>query len=868
MDDLLRDFVIETNETIEVVDNELVRFEQDPNNSQILAQVFRLVHTIKGTCGFLGLPRLETLTHAAESVIGRFRDGAPVTRDAVSLILETVDRIKLIMAELDKASTEPSGSDDDLIARLDNLDITEPAKLAADPSAGDVVVGNLIYQVLERPLKPGEVSLDELEQAFRTADGPEWIQEQATLAVASTSEVKKDNAARPVAAVDTNHRRHAIRVPIERLDHLMTMVSELVLTRNQLIDISRQDTNARFHAPLQRLSQVTAELQDSVMQTRMQPIGTGWTGLPRIVRDLSLELGKDIEIEMQGGETGIDRQLLELIKDPIMHMIRNAADHGIETREQRIAAGKTERGRIMLSAEQKSGHIIVAIADDGRGIDVAAVRAKAVQNGLATAKDAEIMPDSKMIQFIFAAGFSTAASVTNVSGRGVGMDVVRANIEQIGGSVDLSSQPGKGTRIEVRIPLTLAIASALIVRAGNETFALPQTSVIELVRAGVKDDARFDIVNGMRMLRLRERLMPVLDLPESLGLSAGKAGEGFIVICQVSNVRFGLMVDAILETEEVVVKPVSAQLRSLSLFSGVTIMGDGSVVMILDPNGLLLAIGQSPEAHNDNADAIDVSALHGGTRMSLLVFKAGNGAPKALPLALINRLEDIPVERIEVVGDSRVVQYRGGIMELLHCAEQMELKAEGNQAVLVFTQSGRPVGIMIDAIVDIAEVDLVLSPEGARAGVLGTTVIHERTTDLLDLAAYIPEAASGGEARTQRKKSVLLIEPNDMLRGLLIPVLQAAKFEVIAYARLEDARLHRGAELPEYAIVNIEKFDALTVRQELPAKLKLIGTASRASASILNQAREASFSDVVAVFDREGLLRALNAGSNDMGAAA
>ena len=375
MDDLLRDFVVETAENIDVVDNELVRFEQDPNNKAIIAQIFRLVHTIKGTCGFLGLPRLEALTHAAETAIDRFRDGAPVTRPAVSLILSTIDRIKLIMAELDRAMAEPAGEDRDLISALESLSASNAASITATPASGvdpfedfvptrageagpetapstDITVGTLVYQVLERELRPGEVSLDELERAFRETDVDDAEFSQTTLAKAGLSHdagpVRSDLD--ETSAGDSPMRNANIRVPIETLEHLMTMVSELVLTRNQLLEIERRDETSAYKAPLQRLSHVTAELQESVMKTRMQPIGNAWAKLPRLVRDLCEELGKDIDLQMSGAETEIDRQLLEMIKDPMLHMIRNAADHGVETPSERSKSGKGPKGRIKVAA--------------------------------------------------------------------------------------------------------------------------------------------------------------------------------------------------------------------------------------------------------------------------------------------------------------------------------------------------------------------------------------------------------------------------------------------------------------------------------------------------------------------------------------
>src|SRR5882757_1372438 len=382
MDELLRDFLTETNESIDVVDVELVRFEQEPNNAQILSRIFRLVHTIKGTCGFLNLPRLEALTHAAEALIGNFRDGAPVTGESVSLILATIDRIKVLLDELERNQAEQAGDDRDLIDEL--------AQAAAQVSgAAPAAHGRTV--VAEAPL--------------------------------AATDASADHDSKPAESRVANK---SIRVHVDTLEQLMTMVSELVLTRNQLLEIVRRHEDSEFKAPLQRLSNVTAELQEGVMKTRMQPIGNAWQKLPRIVRDLSNELSKPIEFEMHGAETELDRQVLDLIKDPLTHMVRNSADHGLESRAERQAAGKPEKGTIRLSAWHEGGHIIIEIADDGRGLDAQRIKATAVTRGLATEGEIEKMPDTLAFKFIFAPGFSTARTVTNVSGRGVGLDVVRS----------------------------------------------------------------------------------------------------------------------------------------------------------------------------------------------------------------------------------------------------------------------------------------------------------------------------------------------------------------------------------------------------------------------------------------------------------
>ncbi|MGJ5120495.1 chemotaxis protein CheA, partial [Bradyrhizobium oligotrophicum] len=508
MDDLLREFLTETSESLDTVDNQLVRFEQEPNNAKILDNIFRLVHTIKGTCGFLGLPRLEALAHAAETLMGKFRDGMPVTGEAVTLILTTIDRIKDILGQLEANEAEPEGEDRDLISELEAMVERGMAAMAAGeaapplaPAAPEpppkpaVTQGSLIDQTLERPLRPGEVSLDELERAFRETAiemppahekapepkpaAPAPVAKAGPAKAEAEAKAEPKKAARPKANADGEVHENdkvanqSIRVNVDTLEHLMTMVSELVLTRNQLLEIARRNEDTEFKVPLQRLSNVTAELQEGVMKTRMQPIGNAWQKLPRIVRDLATELGKQIELEMHGADTELDRQVLDLIKDPLTHMVRNSADHGLETMAERAAAGKAEQGTIRLSAYHEGGHIIICIADNGRGLNTERIKAKALANGLVTEAELEKMTEAQIHKFIFEPGFSTAAAVTSVSGRGVGMDVVRTNIDQIGGTIDIKSVVGEGTSVTIKIPLTLAIVSALIVEAGGDRFAIP-----------------------------------------------------------------------------------------------------------------------------------------------------------------------------------------------------------------------------------------------------------------------------------------------------------------------------------------------------------------------------------------------------------
>ncbi|MET4462604.1 MULTISPECIES: chemotaxis protein CheA, partial [unclassified Bradyrhizobium] len=809
MDDLLREFLTETSESLDTVDNQLVKFEQEPNNAKILDNIFRLVHTIKGTCGFLGLPRLEALAHAGETLMGKFRDGMPVTGQAVTVILSSIDRIKEILAGLEATEAEPEGTDRDLIDKLEAMVEQGMAAMSGSaqpmPAAGaaapvaespplvpeaSVAVeaaptpGVLADLSLERPLRPGEVSLDELERAFRetaievpapvakaevkaepqpAAEAPVPVAKDVAKEAAKETKAPKDKAAPKKSIADegagegASIANQSIRVNVDTLEHLMTMVSELVLTRNQLLEISRRNEDTEFKVPLQRLSNVTAELQEGVMKTRMQPIGNAWQKLPRIVRDLSSELGKQIELEMHGADTELDRQVLDLIKDPLTHMVRNSADHGLETPAERLAGGKGEQGTIRLSAYHEGGHIIICIADNGRGLNTDRIKAKAISSGLVSEAELEKMSEAQIHKFIFAPGFSTAAAITSVSGRGVGMDVVRTNIDQIGGTIDIKSVAGEGSSVTIKIPLTLAIVSALIVEAAGDRFAIPQLSVVELVRARANSEHRIERIKDTAVLRLRNKLLPLIHLKKLLKIDDGAVSDpenGFIVVTQVGSQTFGIVVDGVFHTEEIVVKPMSTKLRHIDMFSGNTILGDGAVIMIIDPNGIAKALGAAGSSAHDMNNENGAHHIGSGEQTtSLLVFRAGSSQPKAVPLGLVTRLEELPADKIEFSNGRYMVQYREQLMPLV-AMESVTIASQGAQPILVFSDDGRSMGLVVDEIIDIVEERLNIEVGGSSSGILGSAVIKGQATEVIDVGHFLPMAFSDWFTRKEMKPSL------------------------------------------------------------------------------------------------------------------
>ncbi len=852
MDDLLADFLTETNESLAELDLALVKLERAPDDAQTLSLIFRHVHTIKGTCGFLGLPRLEHIAHAAENVLGRMRDGKlAATPDVISSVLAAVDVIKAIVAGLAASGNEPAGDDTRLAASLNAIAEGRTPAMAAPPPP---------------PIIPTTT-------ATATAPPP------AVEAVKPEPLAEAPPPADP--AGDSHAGAQTIRVTVDVLEDLMTLVSELVLTRNQLLQLARRQENSGFAVPLQRLSQITSDLQEGVMKTRMQPIGNAWNKLPRLVRDLARDLGKRIELVMHGAETELDRQVLELIKDPLTHMVRNSGDHGLETPAERRAAGKSEGGRITLSACHEGGHVIIEIGDDGRGLPVDKIRAKALARGLASETELAAMSEAQILRFIFRPGFSTAAAITAVSGRGVGLDVVKTNIERIGGAIELRNAAGLGTTFTIKIPLTLAIASALIVEAGGERFAIPQLSVVELVRAGMggeDGECRVERINNTEVLRLRERLLPLVNLRGLLALGEAAADADTaahcIVVAQVGSTMLGIAVDAVFDTEEIVVKPVAPILRHVTMFSGNTILGDGSVIMILDPAGIARATGVvgSNEARATPGAVKDSPEAHGPQRTAMLIFRAGGPEPKAVPLGLVARLEHIEKARIELSSGQPVTQYRGRLMPLVPLSGTLDRNAESHP-VLVFADEDRGqgrdrcMGLVVDEILDVADEHLAIELSGGQQpGLLGTAVIAGKATGVIDTGYWLQHAAQDWfhGARGGRPR-VLVVEDAEFFRSLLVPSLSAAGYAVTAVASATQALALRDAGTAFDAIVSdieMPELDGLEFVRRVRAgggwaELPVIALTGHAGLADVAAGRNAGFTDYVQKFERDALLASL-----------
>jgi two-component system chemotaxis sensor kinase CheA len=735
MDDAVREFLVESYENLDRLDTDLITLEENPRERETLASIFRTIHTIKGTCGFLGFGKLESVAHVGENLLSRLRDGKLEMNDDIATgLLQLVDAVRHMLGSIESSGAE---GEDDWSALKELLSILQERDAAAAPATP----APLVRARRERDVVAASLP------------GAEPAPTKAAASVAASPAVaapakSKDEAPERAEPEGDKHgaiSESNIRVDVVLLDRLMNLVGELVLARNQILQHAAQDGDSPVAATTQRLNRVTTELQEGVMKTRMQPIGNIWAKFPRVVRDLAKMCGKEVRLDMEGKDTELDKTIIEAIKDPLTHIVRNSIDHGVETPERRAAAGKDREGRILMRAFHEGGQVNIEISDDGGGIDVERVRAKIVEKGLLPPEAAARLSERECVQHIFAPGFSTAAQVTNVSGRGVGMDVVKTNIEKIGGAVDVSSERGRGTTFRIKIPLTLAIIPALLVSCGGDRYAIPQVSLLELVRVEQENlAASIETIGGVPLYRLRGNLLPLVDLGAELGVARPKLGRdgsdsaANIVVLQADGATFGMLVDEINDTEEIVVKPLGKQLKGLCCYAGATIMGDGKVALILDVAGVAVrggVAGAKAAARGKQAESEDAAEAE---KHALLLFRVGEDRRVGIPLSAVARLEEFPRSALEQGAGRRVVQYRGEILPLCSVAEALgsyETQAEdGPLQVVVYSNKGRSLGLVVERILDIVAEAYTKRP--ASGGALeGVAVIQGKVTDILDVEA-------------------------------------------------------------------------------------------------------------------------------------
>ena len=814
LDDIVKEFLIESYENLDRLDQDLMALEDVPDDRNRLSSVFRAIHTIKGTSGFLAFNKLEHVTHVGESLLVMLRDGKLRLNNVIANgLLAMVDAVRKIMASIEAGQGEGDADYSELVATLERLQVTGGVETAAEVDgpteterasqvlemiAQQVEMMSEIGTQADTTLKESRPAKKARKTTGRRKKGSKQSETSSNTAVmelpSASAETLEATVSRHEAAAHVTAPRTAtvveadspaiheavhhdathdvgakipsgndgdalekgqgtsvsdstIRIDVTLLDRLMNLVGELVLARNQILQYSRSTEDASLIAASQRLNLITTELQEGVMKTRMQPIQNVWAKLPRVVRDLSMTCRKKVQVKMEGADTELDKTILEAIRDPLTHIVRNSVDHGIESPEVREAKGKPAEGTLLLRAFHEGGQVNIEISDDGGGINLTRVKEKGISQGLITADQAAAMSERELMNLILLPGFSTAAAVTNVSGRGVGMDVVKTNVEKIGGTLDIHSNFGEGTTLRIKIPLTLAIVPALMVTADKERYAIPQNSLVELVRLE-GDRARKDIehIHDAPVYRLRGNLLPLLYLDEQLQLRPARSGVELsqesvvnIVVLNAEDRQFGLVVDEINDTEEIVVKPLGPHLKEITSYAGVTIMGDGTVSLILDVLGIAKRahiVTASRDRHKTQVAAKEQSA--DCLKHTLLLLGLGETQRMAIPLSLVSRLEELPTRSIEWADGKQVVQYSGQIMPLIHLGDSLVMGHINDQSlenlqVVVYSENGRSVGLVVDRILDIVETTLTMQQTGKRPGVLGSAVIQNRVTDVLDI---------------------------------------------------------------------------------------------------------------------------------------
>lgn len=823
MDDLkeaIKEFLVESHENLEQLDLDLVALERGSGAPATISSIFRTIHTLKGSAAFLGFKRLESLTHVGEGLLSQLRDGRlAVTSEIISALLAMVDAVREMLREIESAGHDGQHNHGELVARLNALRppaaATLPKKQSTSSPAPQLPLSEL-NTLCDLNLSPDE----DLETAKENVDfdlqalPPDSKTELASIPTPSdrqrstsalsahlprsTDRVREpapspsmreldkalpEPAGREPAALAV--AENTIRLDIGRLDKLMNLVSELVLARNQLLQHSAAQTDPHLVSASRQLNLITTELQEVVMAARVQPIGNLWAKLPRVVRDLTLECGKRMRLEMDGSDTELDKTVIDAIKDPLTHLVRNAVDHGIERPEARAAAGKPMEGRLVLRAYHEGGQVHIEITDDGAGIDPDRIKRRAIERGMITLDHADKLSESSALGLIFLPGFSTSDRVSTVSGRGVGMDVVKNNVEKIGGTVDLQSKPGVGTTVRLRIPLTLAIIRAVVIVSRGERFAIPQASIVELIRLeGEKARTGIERIHDAGVYRFRGRLLPIVYLSQVLGREPASngymranetpvastkpvSGESHrcatsthrigtsvetinIVVLQSGRQQFGLVVDRIIDAQEIVVKPLGKPLRGVPCLAGATIMGDGRVALILDVLGLAeraAIVSSSSTPGVPEAEFAEPVRVANDDQQQLVLVRGSGGERWAVPLEMVVRLEEFPASAIEHAGAQRVIQYRGQILPLVDVTAALNPGACGAPEVMddpdqrlpvvVCSDRTRQVGLLVNRILDVLSESTAVKSRATREHVLYTAVVRQQVTEVLNVAGLI-----------------------------------------------------------------------------------------------------------------------------------
>lgn len=759
MDEFLTEFITETKEGLDKIGDDLINLESHPEDEAIIGSIFRILHTIKGTCGFIGLPKLQEVSHKGENVLNKIREKKlSASKDVVDLIFECIDTIKSIVATIANTSLEPDTDYSDLLQRLDDI------------ANGKVEIVEKIEKKIEKP-----------------------------------KHVENDN--KPIKENDS------VRVKLALLDKLIQETSELVLTRNQIIQlIKQQKLDATFTTPLHRLNVITSAIQDSVMKTRMQPISNILSNYTRLIRDLARDTGKELRLEVVGEETELDRQILEQIKDPLTHMIRNSADHGIESAEERIALGKPAVGTIKIAASHQAGHVILKISDDGKGLNYEKIKSKVIEKNILSGDQVNKLSETQLLQYIFHPGFSTADKVTGVSGRGVGMDVVKCNVENIGGVIELQSKQNQGTVFTIKIPLTLAIMQVIVIRVQEQHYGFPLSNVEEIIKLGSLSSYKLEELNGSPIIRIRNRVIPLFSLRKAFGIN-GDDGK-YVLICSASNAVFGIITDYIDDIEEIVLKPVSGALKKIDKYSGSSVLGNGEVILVIEPNSFVDTL-KSFTAAEELPTLLSQRRHEQCYTTNLLLFKTEENAPvRAVPLEMVSRLEIINSKDIEVVSDQMVIKYKDTLMKLVKFNNDNIPTTKTEQDVIIFYDGKKMLGLLVDEVLDIKRHEFdkkVINLKDERF--ISGAYIEDKVIEILDISYFyrnaFDESFNQGNAKiSTNSKRVLLVDDSAFFRKFIPPSVATLGYEVISVDSVEKA----------IELLESEEFLAIITDMHMPGK--------------------------------------------------
>ncbi|AEH44230.1 CheA signal transduction histidine kinase [Thermodesulfatator indicus DSM 15286] len=796
-EDVLKDFITEAKENLERLDEEFVELEQRPEDKELLSSIFRTIHTIKGTAGFFGFKTLEAIAHFAEDILAKLRDGLVVAdEETIDVLLKSVDYIKAIIAALEETGKEPI--DDTYLEFLVDLrNFAEKVAKRAEGGGEDKKPSQEAKAEEASETSPEEkAKTEEQPKSEKTSEKEKTQPEEQPQkeAEAKVPAPKKEPEKKEKATPKTDKTPHVqltethVRVDVKLLDQLMNLAGELVLSRNRLVQIASRLSDSELQNATQNLSLVTTELQEKIMKTRMQPIGNVFNKFPRIVRDLARSTGKKVTLRIEGADTELDRSIIDAIKDPLTHLVRNSIDHGIEDPDIRVQVGKPPAGTLILRAYHEGGQVVIEIEDDGRGIDVEKVKQKAIEKGLISPSEAEKLSDREALALIFRPGFSTAEKVTNISGRGVGMDVVKTNVEKLGGSIDIQSVLGAGTTVRLKIPLTLAIIPALVVTCNSQRYAIPQVSLRELV--GLSEETRKNIhqIGNSEFFRLRGEMVPIIRLSKILGVQPSEENhkEESLVILTSGAMDFGLVVDEIWDSEEIVVKPLGKHFKDLSIFAGATIMGDGKMALILDVVGISRKIGLKTEDVDRAKETIVSETFTEDDQQFILLFNVAPEEQFAIPLALVARLDKISADKLEFVGGKEIIQYRGRSMPIIRLENFLPIQPLPEQEeyhLLVFAEGENEVALLVSRIVDSIQTKIDLDEKLYQIeGVLGSAIIKDRTTLFLDVYKIIemhdPYFFVKVVPQDDRPYRVLLAEDSPFFRQMIANYLASSGYEV------------------------------------------------------------------------------------------